>query len=802
MSRAIPFFFIFLPIFIWGQQPEVKGEAEHLDGEIFGSIIDSLSEEPVPYVTVLALSQPENKMLGGTVSAENGTFSIQKLPSGNYHLELSFIGYNTRTIKNIELSGKNKTHQLKKIKLGPTLLEQVEVKGGRPLMTYEIDKKVVNVEDQINAEGQTAIEILENIPSISVSADGTVSLRGSSSFTLLIDGVPSAMDASDALATIPANTIKDIEIITNPSAKFDAEGTSGVMNIITKKNKLEGISCLINGSIGTFQNYSGDFAINIKKKKFTYDLSGKIGQRGRPRNVLTERTTIYDSLTNRLVSEGESNWKRGFYGFGGGITWRPNNSHLLSVRTNFTNTLMTPYSDYFYQNYDNDSLLRSFYTDQHNNIDIRGNTSNLFYQYNFKRNSEHYISFKAIANLRSVTQVDSTTSYDHSGEILEGNLYTEDGPSNSYRFNIDYHLPLKNSQKLETGLQVQFGQSGDIGKNYTYNTNTRAYDFNARFSSDVDYIRDVHAAYLLYGGKKNKMGYQIGLRAEYTYRTISSTQAVEFTNINRLDWFPSAHFSYSFEDKSQLIAAYSRRIERPRSYFFEPFITWEGPFNVRSGNPNLNPEYINAFEVGYFYPIKRRGMISFEMYFRQSDGVIRRISSVYDKGILIRLPYNIGTASNLGLELSFHYKLTDWWKVNFGLNRFSYELNGSLQGVDYSTSSSNHNIRFSNAFTYKGWMLQLVSKYDNGSVTAQGKEEGVFTQDISIRKSFMQRKLSISLQGRNVFNTDRKTSFSYTENVTIQTIRTALWPSIRLNVSIKLNNYQKVLARSEEMDDF
>ena len=580
-----------------------KYSASGKTGEIFGTIVDSITNESLGYATVIAFKQPANKMVKGMVTADNGNFSLTELPIGDYSLKISFIGYNTKVLDNIKISPNSTTYNTKNISISPMILDIVEVIGDKPLVTFEIDKKVINVEDQINTDGQTAVEILENFPSITVSADGTVSLRGSSSFTLLIDGIPTAMNASDALATIPASTIKEIEIITNPSAKFDAEGTSGVINIITKKSKLEGMSSLINLSLGRFENYNGDVAFNIKKKKFTFNLSANTNQRHNPRHKITERTTTYDSIVNLLRSEGQGSWKMKGWGAGGGIMWNPNNSHVLSIKGNFRSTLMSPYDDRLFQNYNNDTLVEEFYTNQRNNIDFINSTTSLYYQYNIRRNKDHNISVKAIANMTYVTQSDTTLSFTDDNTITAGNLYTEVGPSNSYRFNVDYKLPLKKGKKVEAGLQSQFGKSGDIGKNYTYNLSTKNYELNELFSSDVNYVRDVHAAYSMFSGKHKKLGYQFGLRTEYTFREITSTASVDFTKINRFDWFPSAHFSYSFDNENQILLSYSRRIKRPRSYFFEPFITWESPYNVRTGNPNLLPEYIGAFELSFIKPM-------------------------------------------------------------------------------------------------------------------------------------------------------------------------------------------------------
>ena len=791
--------------FAISQPPGVGGpqRGSSLSGEIFGNVIDSVSQKPISYVTVLALKQTDKSMAGGTVSEGNGNFSIADLKPGQYTLKVTFAGYEPKFIDNIVINSENTTRQLKNLSLRPTILKEVEVVGDVPLVTYEIDKKVINVEDQNTNISQTALEVLQNAPSVTVDANGNVSLRGSSSFTLLIDGIPTAMDANDALAVIPASTIKDIEIITNPSAKFDAEGTSGVINIITKRNKLEGISLLANASAGTFNNYSGDIAINLKKEKFAIDISGNLRQSSRPSQNYAERTTVYDSLTNTLISDGISDWKNSSRGFKAELMYTPNNSHVFSVKTRLNGRLMVPYSETDFEEFNDETLISEFFTDQSNYINILGNSSSLYYQYNIRRNKEHNISFKAIANLRDVTQDDTTLSFDNNGNVLQGNLYTETGPSNSYRFNADYKLPLKQKRKLEVGLQSQFGSSADNGKNFNLNLLTNEYELNPLFSSEVAYTRNVHAAYTMFSGKTEKLGYQLGLRTEYTDRSITSTTLGSFARINRLDWFPSAHFSYSLENKSQLLLSYSRRIQRPRSYYFEPFITWEGPYNVRTGNPNLTPEYINVYEASYIKPLKEhKGFITFEVYARTVSDIITRISTVYEPGILISQPYNVGNSLALGFEPSINYKVKKWWKINAAVNAIQLMLNGEIEDVSYDRESLNYNARITNTFSLKGFDIQLMSRYESRTVTAQGSSTGYFVQDASVKKTFDKGKYSLVLQGRNVLNTQKIISEIETGNVSNYNVWQPLFPMINLTFSMKLNNYQKVYDRTEHMDDF
>lgn len=803
-ALSIVLFSVFFTAISFSQRPQGgPPKKASISGEIFGTIIDSITEKPMGYVTVLALKQTDQSMAGGIVTEGNGSFSIPNLKPGIYNLKISFVGYNTKLISDIEISAKNLTNQIKNITLIPTILSEVEVIGDMPLITYEIDKKVINVEDQNTNISQTALEILQNAPSVTVDAEGNVSLRGSSSFTLLIDGIPTAMDANDALAIIPASTIKDIEIITNPSAKFDAEGTSGVINIITKKNKLEGISLLANISAGTFNNYSGDIAVNLKKKKFTIDVSGNLRYRSRPSYSYSERVSTYDSITNKLTNEGIGDWRNESKGFKAKFMYTPNNSHIVSIKTRVNDRLMLPYSDRDYIEYNDDKQISEFSTAQYNYIALQSINSSIYYQYNFKRNKEHNISFKGVLNFINVTQDDTTVSTNKNGNIIQGNLYTEEGPTNMLRFNVDYKLPIKKDYKFQTGLQAQLGTSKDIGNNYVLNLTSNNYELNPLFSSEVDYTRDVYAAYTMFSGKTKGLGYQIGLRAEYTDRTISSTNLGSFAGINRIDWFPSAHLSYSLKNNSQILLSYSKRIQRPRSYFFEPFITWESPYSVRTGNPNLTPEYINAFEVSFIKPIKKKkGFFSLEIYVRTVNNVITRIATVYEPGILISRPYNVGSSIVTGLEPSLNYRIFDWWKMNTALNVINVNIEGQIENESYNRQSLNYNGRLTNTFTIKGFDLQLMSRYESRTVTPQGKSTGFFTQDASIKKSFSKKRYSFILQGRNILKTQKIVNELSTGNVEIYDTWEPLYPMVSLTFSMKLNNYQKIFDKGENMDDF
>lgn len=774
------------------------------EGEIFGNVLDSLTNEPIEYVTVTATKKGEDAIVAGVITEANGQFSLAITEENTYLVKLAFIGYDTKLVE-VKIDKSNPTQNLKDFILAPTSLKGIKITGEKPPVRYEIDKKIVNVEDQDINVGQSAAEVLANVPSIQVDDEGNITIRGSSNFMLLINGIPTAMEANNALQSIPASSIKDIEIITNPSAKYDAEGAGGIINIITKKKKLEGISVMANGNYGSFENYGGDVAVSIGKKDVTFNIGGNFNQRHRPRDIEKIRTTqINDSTESIILSNGYGAWKVFGYGLNGEFQWQPNNSHTLIVGGELSKRDMRPYHYLDFREYTNESLVQAYENRQDNIIDINTMSASLFYQYNIKRDKNHFITLKAITNQRDVEQLDSAMYYDDNGEFIGGTKYSEVGPSDFVRFNFDYQRPLKDGGKFQTGAQAQLGTSADDGRSYFWDSTLQEFVFNQAFSSYVDYTRDVYAGYAILNGKKEKFGYQLGLRAEYTHRTIEASNFGDFTTIKRLDWFPSTHFSYDLTKESQVLANYSRRIQRPRSWYFEPFITWETEYNVRSGNPDLVPEYINSFELSWIRQLaKDKSYVTIENYFRSTSNLIERVSTVYQDNVIITRPYNIGTASALGIEPSLQYKVKEWYDLNVGLNIFYFAVSGEIENVDYSANSFNYSARFTNTFkVQKDWVFQLVGSYESPTVNAQGSKLGFYSMDASVRKTLAKGKYTLSLAGKNLLQSKRDHVTIETDNLYLIRRNTPRGPLLTASISVRLNNYKKVASRHEDADDF
>ena len=766
-------------------------------GQIIGKVIDEKSNSSILYVTVSLHNYLDTSLISGVITDEQGKFKIQDIVlNSSYLLKCSFIGYKTH-FKRVDFENE-KSINLGDIFISPSveLLKGVEVLADKPMVTYEIDKKVVNVEQMNTVTSQTAVQVLANITSVSVDIDGNVSLRGSQGFTLLIDGRPSAMPNSEALQLIQATNIKDIEIITNPSAKYDAEGTAGIINIILKKNILQGVSTLINVNSGNsangidYWNNGADFLTSINKEKLRFNIGGQWVDKNRFRDIEQIRKTEISGKESRIESQGLHRFFGTNYGGNVAMEYHPNESNFLSVGLSANTRQWNAAANYTFDEFLDDSLLNTYENRERTLRDFLFLSSSLAYQHLFNKNNEHYISLTSTYNLYDGKE-DAQAEFFNDVESQEGgNRNTEVGPTNAIRLSLDYQLPLKNKMKLQLGSRADFGFSGDDQDSYRYDINSQEYIRLDSFSTDVEYTQNVYAGYgIINGNLKDKLGYQIGVRVEYTDRYISLTNSSLNASINRLDWFPSVHFSYEFNSKNQFMANASRRINRPRSWHLEPFISWEDPFTVRQGNPNLLPEYIQSYEFGYIRELKK-GTFSSEFYFRNIQNMRQRIQEVYDVNVIVKRPVNAGVSQSFGGEFTLSKKVMDWWSFDLGLNLFYYKVIGDSIISSLNQESFTYRGRLSNSLILpRDFKIQLITNFIADVVTVQGIDKGYTTFDLAIKKDFSDGRATATFQFSNFLASERRETIVDTPSLYSYRLATPRWPFVSLSLSIRLNNF-------------
>jgi len=774
-----------------------------ITGAVQGKVIDDETGEPLEFVSVAVYTTHDQSLVTGTISETNGEFNIKGLPQGKYYLEVSFIGYDKKVVNNISIESGRTLVDLQDIILPRSIaqLDEVEVVADEMGVEYKIDRKVINVSQQLTAASGTAVDILENVPSITVDVDGNVALRGSTGFMVLIDGRPTVLEPSEALQQIPANTIENIEIITNPSAKYNPDGTAGIINIVTKKNKLKGLSGTANLNGGTYGRYGGGLLLNYTKKKWNVFFGADLNNGRRPGRSFTERTTTKDDTTFFTRSEGDRFRERHFWVLRGGAGYNITDRDIFNVEFNYGYFRSESSSDQDYLEWIEPGEMMNPYISQE--YGVRAGNFYSFstnYRHDFLKKG-HFLAADVSYRNREGEDTSTNQLLDPDERITSGQINTEDGPGTVLQLNLDYTLPIGENNKFEAGYQSRLGNSGDATSLSIFNPADKDYELQPEFTNETDYRRDIHALYGIYASESEKFGYQVGLRGEYTYRVISSIVNNQEFVIDRLDYFPTVHTSYKLPAEQQLMASYSRRIERPRSWYLEPFITWEDAFNVRQGNPDLKPEYIDAMEIGYMKGLGEHSL-TFEGYYRITSNKVERIRSVYEENVMLERPENVGKDYALGGEMVLNLNLFKFWKADLSGNFYQYKLEGAVEQQSFNRESFNWNTRLSNTFRFgKGTRIQVNSRYNSPTVTAQGERGDYWTADVAVSQEFLNKNMTAIVQVRDVFGKVVRDSYDSGPDFYSYREYYNLAPQVAVTLNYRFNNYKKRRGNGDDEED-
>jgi outer membrane receptor protein involved in Fe transport len=769
-------------------------------GDIKGKVFDKESGHTIEYANIVLLSIKDSSLINGTVTDSKGNFTISSVPIGNYLLEVRFIGYKSSKYK-IEINSNNRSIDLGNIFISPNALElkDIVVEGERSPVTYQIDKKVIDVDKIQTVISGNAADVLQNVPSVTVDIEGNVSLRGSTNFTVLIDGKPSVMNSQDALQQIPASSIQNIEIITNPSAKYNPEGTAGIINIILKTNENLGLSGVINGNVGLNNKYGGDFLFQYKTPDINYIFGLDYNKRNFPGTSTSRNTYYYDNSTSYLNSNGNMNWGRTGFGLRGGLEFNLGESDFLSTIMRYGTRDGSQNSSL---NYISGSFIPTREISYINMTDRSRNGQfvgvNLTHIHKFD-STGHEIKSEFNFGYRDGDEYTLTKSV-QDGSFTDGRNTKEFGPSRDYELKIDYSLPFSEKSRFEAGLNSELELSDDINEYYELNLLTNEFIFQPLYSNTTKYNDSYHAIYTTYNNEFGNIGIQLGFRTEYTYRTVKLLNQNQELKIDRWDYFPSIHSSYKFSEATQLMASYTRRIQRPHGWELEPFYTWMDANNVRIGNPGLLPEFIDSYETGIQTFI---GRISFsaEFYHRFTKNKIDRIRSVYAENVNLNSVANIGKDYSTGSELMMIFDLFKFWNVNLMGNLYNYKIEGVIFNEPFSRESFNWSTRFNNLFKLnETTQFQMNVNYNSPGVSAQGNWEGFFTTDVSVKQDLFEKKLSLTLQIRDLFSTAKREFTSSGPDFYNYTLFERKSPMVMLNARINLNNYKSKSEQNENQN--
>ncbi|MDP8209156.1 MAG: TonB-dependent receptor [Candidatus Electryonea clarkiae] len=790
---------------------EHRGQHKRMPiGEIQGYVFDSTFDLPIEYASIILFSHRDSAQVSGTITDLTGFFHLKDLRPGKYFMDVSFIGYAQKRIDDIAIRRGAFQVDLGEITIDQTALktDDVEFSIERAPVEYHIDKKVINVSKQPTAISGTAVDVLENIPSVTVDIEGNVSLRGSGNFRVLIDGRPSILEPTDALQQIPASSIDNIEIITNPSAKYEPDGTSGIVNIIMKKNILSGSGGLFNINYGLNDKYGGDFLLNHKQGILSLSIGADYNRRIHEGTSYTESYTESQGQSSYYHSNGISSRGRTHYGFRGTADLNLSPSDILSIGSRWGWRSHEREAELDYDEWVWPPTGHIYYTSI-NEHKRSGDFLSVFMDYNhsFPR-KDHEISTRVSLSQREGEEDATTELQDMSNVIAEGRRSFEDGPSDRVSIRLDYTLPLRELEKLELGYQSRIGSSGDNTGLSQYNPASGQYEIQPQYSHSIEYNRDIHSLYSTYSGETGKLGYMGGLRGEYTLRKIELVGENSEYTIDRPDLYPSMHFSYRFTPQYQVMTSYNRRIHRPRSWYLDPFETWTDAYNVRRGNPDLQPEYIDSYELAYQMSFGDF-QFSTEAYYRVTDNMVERVRSVYAEGVTLRSIENVGTEYTFGTEFMLEGNIFKWWNLNNMWNIYNNRIEGILLGENLSTESNSWSTRFNNTFKPgKSTRLQINGNYNSDRVFSQGRMDGYFITNVALEQEFLEKSLTFIFQVNDIFKTSKHESISQGTNFHTFSSFEREAPIYMLTIRYNINNYKAERKRErngnggEEEDEF
>lgn len=800
-----------------------------LTAQISGKIIDASDGSPLEYATAALYKQANGDLVTGVVTSVDGSFIIEGVKPGTYYLEASFMGYDTKTISNIGIDKKQPMQDLSVVGLTyGNQLEEVVVQGQRATVLHKIDRQVYDSKKFQNSQGGNAIDVVRNLPSVTVDVQGGISVRGSQGFAVLINGKPTQGDASAILAQLPANALETVELITAPSAKYDPEGKGGILNIITKKGATNGVFTQINvrGGLPSIepydtkvaaQRYGIDATLNRRTDKWnlsfgtSYQRNDKTGRREGEVFVINQA----ENKQTFLPSDGERSFDDISYNGRFSVDFTPNDSDTYSLGFYAGKHTVDRLADIDY--YDNHAISpigsgNREYTFQYYNHNLRtrkGDFALGSFDYAHKFTNDSRLSTSLLYEytfLGGPTYNDNLGLNDRS-IVYQQEYNTNDNPLNGYRVNLDYQFRPFSFGRLETGYQYR---NIDHTGEFVYE---RDGALVPEFSSNISLERTIHSGYAQLTGASNKWDYAGGVRLESMDRTYSEelrtadpeqTYKYDFVKL-----FPSASLQYTVSDRTKIKAAYSKRVERTTTLKMNSFAEREHSEVFEQGDNQLRPEFIDLVELGVTKNLKGGNSLSATAYYRHVDNVINRVNTLaYEANgavldsIINRVYSNVGKSSALGIEIGAQLKPTDNWTNYIGANIYSYDIDGAFTFQHRDGVSRNYDVKSSATIyslnlnsTYSFWenaSLQFTFNYLSDTNTAQGEDSRFYSPNLTFRKSFFDDRLTATLQWQNIdmgmldTNEQRITTFKENEFYTTTNYRYEV-DMISINLSYTFN---------------
>ena len=780
-------------VVIWAQQADYR---------VKGSLKDAESGQIIDFADVLLFKSGDTKHPFQTYPNDKGQFVFDEVANGTYTLMVRLLGYDIFTSKQLDLTNNSQVDlgnvMLKSLEVG---LAEVEVVAEKRQIIYKLDKRVVEASSNVMGSSGSAVDILENTPSIRVNAEGEVTFRGSSGFMVYVDGKPSVFSGTQALEQIPALQIENIEIITTPSARHDTEGAVGIINIITKKHSMKGLSGMVNLSGSTWLARRADFLLTNQNDRSRWYVGGQWSDRLRKSDFDQEKTTVVGDLTTISRSVGPRTGNSYNYTFKGGWSLElpktifkldfeaghgGNNrkGEMSYQETQIVNGAENSVEHYKgIDDYDNreDIALGSIVVEHSFNDEGHQLSASGYYKYG--GNALEYF-------LNDLNDLE--------GNRQQGHRAYESEHRETLRANLDYYLPFQNIGKLEAGYQyASYLEDGKYEMEW-WDSETGSFYWRDDIDHTFYFQEGVNSVYGILSGAYKNMEAQAGVRGEHTHTVLrTSVQGADRTK-NRFDFFPSAHVGYTFPNDDRLLFAYSYRTTRPNIWFMEPYITYRDFYTAEKGNPDIRPEYINSYEMNY-RKVFDENILSATVFHRSRKDKIERLRIPYIAGVTLDSMANVGHDYSTGLELSFSLQPVSRWNTTVNGNVYHYKVENEITAGGKNESSTNYDILWNNLVTLgKYTRLQLDGSFVGPSVTTQGRTKEYWYANVAVRQQLFNRKVTASLAFRDVFRTARYVSDIQTADLRSLTKIKPKYPQIMLTLSYTFNNFKTKASQEKE----
>ncbi len=833
----------------------------NMTGRLYGKIVDEKTNKGIDAAAIQLIQSKfdtithkrKDTLVTGMLTKSNGDFSLEGVPLfGNFRMVVTAIGHEPVDMKvGFDLKGMqggsmeqalnalDKDLGNIKMKTNAQVLENVTVTGSKPLMELAIDRKVFNVDKNIASAGGSAVDIMRNVPSLQVDIDGNVTLRNNAP-QLFVDGRPTNL----TLEQIPADAIQSVEVITNPSAKYDASGgNSGILNIVLKKNKKAGYSGNLRANVDSRGRIGGGADVNLREGKFNFFGNLNYNQRKSKSLGTTSRQTFLDATT--LLNQNDKNINNGDFIFSRlGVDYFMDNRNTISVSGNFVRGNFKPNttSDLFTDSIISPLDTKSYYTGRssNGNSTFRNGGAMLSFKHNFAKAGKEItadVTYNGSTNENRNMTSSGTYTHPANNFISTYNQLTEGGgTNNSFTAQTDYTNPLGEKAKLEMGLRAAIRNVDSRNNIYTIDANGNAIKL-PQLSSLYNNSDRVYAAYATFSNSlnKGKFGYQVGLRAESfensgtVHSTTTSLKDTSnyYKNSFPISLFPTVFLTQKIGDGQDIQMNYTRKINRPNFFQLLPFTDYSDSLNLSRGNPNLKPEFTNSIEVSYQNTYRGNDMFLASLYYKFTNDLITRSQEASEnpltgKQVLVNTFINANSSYVTGLELTGKNSIAKWWDINSNVNFFTSKINSKDAHIPTQDNVLSYFVKLSNTFKLpKNFTIQISGDYTSKTVlppggsygsgggrgpwggpqtTSQGYIRPTGGMDVAIKYEFLKNKVaSVSVNMNDVLKTRKSDMFSQSEYFIQNSYRRRDAQIVRINFNYRFGKFDATLFKRKNM---